>query len=476
MDYGFMRAKARAKKNKERKQQATVKERKAQRTPELIFYNNFPEKIDLYLNWSTTEAPALQLVERLQNSYFQLLSLPTGVGKTAICVRSLAILQEKLGKPLSFLLVMSRAIKEQRSWEQTILNWNDDHPDLPRLKPLMIETYDRFANILSDARSLKSLLQSLEPDTIIVLDEVHKYKNPTSKRAKQLQKLTKFKKIGLSATPLTNNLVLDGGSYLIMNRQFPNKTQFIQRTGLEQRTGEYGQFLIYDSKNRVNKHLWPYWPIFKKQLSDVILRPQIDIERLDMPKVKEIYIPLQENDSLLADVNSLSRAYKMRVFDSITDYLVELAYRIAIDSSRIQMIVDLCKKHIQPLIFYLHVAVGDAYEEALIKEGFKPQRLDGSHSIGQIDLESDQPVLVQYQAGSEGVEFKHSDCSIFAQNQYSYSLLTQARGRNVRRSMKHVVSQYTLVSEVYFDSAIVEKVNQREELSEEVLLDIAENN
>ena len=63
---------------------------------------------------------------------------------------------------------------------------------------------------------MSSLLRELTFKGIVVIDEVHGFKNPVSKRSKQLQKLGELHKIGVTATPLTNNRILDMSSYLIM--------------------------------------------------------------------------------------------------------------------------------------------------------------------------------------------------------------------------------------------------------------------
>ena len=49
---------------------------------------------------------------------------------------------------------------------------------------------------------------------------------------KQLQKFGNFKKLGLSATPLTNDVIMDSASYLIMGGYYKNKTAFMNESGL----------------------------------------------------------------------------------------------------------------------------------------------------------------------------------------------------------------------------------------------------
>ena len=405
----------------------------------------------------------------------KILVLPPGVGKTAIAVKTIAELQKSRGRKVPFVVLASRTIVDGRGWHNTILTWNHDNPD-NQLDPFMIETFDRFASILDNAKTLTQVCVALADNGIIIIDEIQNYKNPTSKRSKKLQKLSMFKKLGLSATPLTNDIVMDGASYLIMNDDFPNKTQFMRRTGLDEKVGMHGELLITDKSGHISPVLWEYYPTFLDQLSNVIFRPSVDLQNLDMPDVETTLHSLQFDDKLHEDMKSLAKAYQKRMFDSMTDYRMSMIERINSDENRLNFLIDIIRSEgvVQPLVFYTHNVVKDAIIERFEKEGITYQIVSGGNDFGSVDLKSNDPILVQYQSGSEGIEMKHSNTSIFYENQSSYRVLEQSRGRNRRRGMSHSITHHHIISPVMFDLEIFQMVNLREEISSKALDEITE--
>ena len=405
----------------------------------------------------------------------KILVLPPGVGKTAIAVKTIAELQTSRGRKVPFVVLASRTIVDGRGWHNTILTWNHDNPD-NQLDPFMIDTFDRFASILDNAKTLTQVCVALADDGIIIIDEIQNYKNPTSKRSKKLQKLSMFKKLGLSATPLTNDIVMDGASYLIMNDDFPNKTQFMRQTGLDEKVGMHGELLITDKSGHISPVLWEYYPVFLDQLSNVIFRPSVDLQNLDMPDVETTLHSLQFDDKLHEDMKSLAKAYQKRMFDSMTDYRMSMIERINSDENRLNFLIDIIRYEgvVQPLVFYTHNVVKDAIIERFEKEGITYQIVSGGNDFGSVDLKSNDPILVQYQSGSEGIEMKHSNTSIFYENQSSYRVLEQSRGRNRRRGMSHAITHHHIVSPVMFDLEIFQRVNLREEISSKALDEITE--
>ena len=388
----------------------------------------------------------------------------------------IAELQKSRGRKVPFLVLASRTIVDGRGWHNTILTWNHDNPDC-QIEPMMIETFDRFSTMLEFPKLVTQICMHLADDGIIVIDEVQNYKNQTSKRSKKLQKLSMFKKLGLSATPLTNDVVMDGGSYLIMNDDFSNKTQFMRETGLDMKVGgRFNELMIYDKSGHISPVLWEYYPTFLEKLSNVIYRPDVDLQNLDMPDVETKMHSLQFNDVLHEDMKSLAKAYQKRMFDSAIDYRMAIIERINADEDRLNEMIEIVKDEntVQPLIFYTHNAVKEAIIDRLTEEKIEYQLVSGGNSFGDVDLDKDCPILIQYQSGSEGIEMKKSNTSIFYENQTSYRVLEQARGRNRRRGMKHEIKHHHLVSPVMFDLELFQRVNKREEISNATLDEITE--
>ena len=195
-----------------------------------------------------------------------------------------------------------------------------------------------------------------------------------------------------------------------------------------------------------------------------------------MPDVETTLHSLQFDDRLHEDMKSLARAYQKRMFDSMTDYRMSMIERINSDENRLNFLIDIVRSDevVQPLVFYTHNVVKDAIIKRFEKEGISYQIVSGGNDFGAVDLNSDDPILVQYQSGSEGIEMKHSNTSIFYENQSSYRVLEQSRGRNRRRGMTHAITHHHIVSPVMFDIEIFQRVNLREEISSKALDEITE--
>lgn len=486
MDYGKLAAmkKAREKKLKSEEIKDTSVKKKTKKKEPVIDLEPLKAKrariiTEYKYDWSdkTTSENSKYLCEEFENGHrAKILVLPPGVGKTAIAVKTIAELQKSRGREVPFLVLASRTIVDGRGWHNTILTWNHDNPD-NQIEPMMIETFDRFSTMLEFPKLVTQICMHLADDGIIIIDEVQNYKNQTSKRSKKLQKLSMFKKLGLSATPLTNDVVIDGGSYLIMNDDFSNKTQFMRETGLDMKVGgRFNDLMIYDKSGHISSVLWEYYPTFLEKLSNVIYRPDVDLQNLDMPDVETKMHSLQFNDVLHEDMKSLAKAYQKRMFDSAIDYRMAIIERINADEDRLNEMIEIVKDEntVQPLIFYTHNAVKEAIIDRLTEEKIEYQLVSGGNSFGDVDLDKDCPILIQYQSGSEGIEMKKSNTSIFYENQTSYRVLEQARGRNRRRGMKHEIKHHHLVSPVMFDLELFQRVNKREEISNATLDEITE--
>ena len=491
MDYGtriaMQRARAKARRNADSAKSApTKKRRKSASAPD---YEVYPldalEKNEAFMasvsgdyDWGgSTDANAQSLIDRFDTgeSRMQLLKMPAGYGKTSTTVATLGKMQEEFARELPFVVLASPAIVKSNNWQKTIAEWNVSHPD-NKLRPAVIETYTRFSNILHDPKGLKEFISLVGSECVIVIDEVHNYKNPTSKRSKMLQKVSSFKKIGLSATPLTNNHVLDGASYLIMGGFYANKSRFMTETGLDKRLDQNFGLAIYDpDTRRVDEGIWPAYSDFKDQLSKVIFAPSVESVDSDMPNVTSHLIQIDSSEELHYDILSLGKAYRARMFDTATEFMNAVSDRVFTDENRLNALDEILDGADvrQPLIFYQHNAVRDAIAERITSQGGSYQELSGQSSIDSIDHDSDDPILIQYQAGAAGVEFKNSNTSVFYENQYSYINFTQAQGRNVRRGMSTQISHYFIVADELFDSEIFDRVRSHEEVSNEVLEDLA---
>lgn len=418
------------------------------------------------IDWDKTDISS-ELAERLlaSPSLMQMLVLGTGSGKTSIAVAAVA----KLGLP--FMVVAPPAVVGGGGWQETIASYNSCHDK--KLNPYAITTFQKFTNFIADTKMRAKFKSEFPNNGVIVIDEVHNYKSPTSKRSMKMRLLTGYKKIGLTATPLTNDIISDMCSYLIMSGRYRSKSDFIDSNNLNRFIDKFHRLNVYDSQGRIDTRLWPEYFDVREQMSDIIFSPPYKIPSDEFPELTTTVIQLPQDWSLTEDLLSISKAYDNRQFENAIDVANAMIQRICTSDMRLDKCREIVEGEgvVQPLIFFQHTAVRDA----LLKLFPKAQILDGSHHMVDIDLNRTDPILIQYRAGAEGVEFKNSNTTIFFENQYSYISLKQAVGRNVRRGSTAPVSHYMMVSSAPFDQEIFGKISQKEEVNPEELEKIVQN-
>lgn len=492
VSYGERIARQRARTKAQRDEEAAQKEQvpRTRRAPSTPTVNLYPMRDESYdampgIDWSraSTTSISSELVTRLldidEAPLGHVLNMPAGTGKTAVAVKTIGTLQERSGGHLRVALIIPPGILKKNGWQKTITSWNEAHPD-NQIDPVIIDTPTRFTRMLEDKQSLVQVAKALGTDprhSLIVIDEVHGYKSPTSKRSKHLQKLNHVRRLGLTATPLSTNIPIETGAYLIFGSYYRNKTHYMDATGLGRRVGyRPGELLVYDNNGRISTALWPEYKEVSRQRREMFHVPDVKLELADMPNVDSELIQLPYDADLESDISSLGDAYNKRMFDSATDFCLAVIERINHDETRLDKLIELVKKHEneQPLVFYQHSSVRDAIMARLDKEGIGYQEISGRTQIEDVDFDdSSKVMIIQYQAGSEGIELKKSKATVFFENQTSPLILQQTRGRNVRMGSTGDVSHYYLLANTWFDDKVFTRVEQNEELTQEILEEIA---
>lgn len=465
--YGWKRAVARMNANKKKKDSTRVKgEIKKTAPPKLNFdFMRNAGVPDHKIDWndSHTDRISSELKNHLsQSNMASILEMPKGYGKTAVSVACLGKIQEERGEKLNFVVSVTTQGLKDKSWQKHINSWNETFPD-NKLEPYLITTADYLKKAIEHKDTLEDLKANLGKDGIVVIDEVHKFKNPTGRRAKALQKLSN-KVLGISATPETNNIVSDIISYLVMAQYYPNMARAIKELNLEQYKDRYFQLSPYDKSGNIQKS-WEEKDLFFEMWGRVRFRPSniSGIEKL-LPKVHTHVVQLDYDEDLMADIRSLGYAYKNRMFDGFMSYYHEILRRIYADPKRIEKMIELISQPsaVQPLVFFEHIEIKDEVITRFEEQGISYKILDGSHKLTDKDKEDTNSVfLIQYKSGSEQIEFTKSNMTVFLENQPSYVLYDQSKGRNVRRNMEHEVEHYYLVSDIAFDKEFFQKMQDK---------------
>lgn len=475
LTYGQMAAVNRARKNEERRANTTDKKKtKSKSIPKIdwfpmTFYVSTGKFKDI-IQWDDNSEYSDEFAKRLiDKPNLQILTMPTGFGKTSVAVSTLG----KLGRP--FCIIASKAIIEGGGWQETISDYNRVHPGA-NLAPHMMTTYDKFSNILGNVKSRADFKKGFPKDGILVLDEVHNYKTPTSKRSQKLKNIPDYERMGISATPLTNDIVMDMCSYMVMAGRYRSKTFFEQCYGLDVMKDRYYRLTIYDDDGSVNTRKFPDYDKLLDEVAEVIYQPNVSISDIDMPNLTTTVLQLPVSKQLLADMRSIADAYAKQMFASASEMRLVMQERIANDDGRIVKLREIvCGENVkQPLIFFQHLTTLDAIRNMLDAEGISYQILDGRHSMKDIDRDNLSPILIQYQSGREGIEFKNSNTTVFYENQPSYMTLVQCAGRNARRGMKGVeINHYHLVSMNEYDQEVFSRVQSKVEINPRTLDELA---
>lgn len=417
----------------------------------------------------------------------QILKMPPGTGKTAVIIRTLGLLQESdfgvtkdKDEPLNIALVLPPNVYKQGSWLTTIGSYNYHHRD-NQLNLSLYTTRDKFTNLLAHPKGFVKFINEYNfaksKRSIVVIDEIHGYKNPVSKRSKQLQRLPNtVYRLGLSGTPLTNDEIIDGSSYLVMSGLYSSKTNFLKMHGLTHMFDDYKRLIVYDRNTmKVNPNLYEKYPQFLSELGQVIFTPEIvrniQPEDVGMPTLHEKTIQLDFSKQMSDNLTSLKKAYQKKMFDTYTDVYMEIVKYIHEDVDRLDKLVELVKDERvkQPLIFYKNTVVLDVIVERFKQEGIPIRIINSEHKYEEVDKEDLSPIIIQYYSGSEAIEFKHSNTTIMYQHQPSTSVLEQARKRNVRRNMFHDedITLYYIVADNFIDQAFYSRPLLRERVNED---------
>lgn len=432
------------------------------------------------LNWNDEDTVnnSNKLFEMLcsdkENKRAALFDMPPGFGKTSVAVRTMALMQENAGKEIPFVVTTTPKSINGRGFIRTIKSWNLEHPN-NKLNPLLVTSTDKFANALDHNKSLTKIVKALDPKhSLLILDEAHKYKSPTSKRSKKLHKLSAFKKLGLSATYISNDAVMDMGSYLILGDFYNSKTDFMHKTQLNQFVSKFG-LLVYDKEGRVKQDLWPQYKNVLAQYGSILYKPDVKNIDREMPNVQNKLIQLPFSEELNADMKSLKKTLESRIFDNYIDYYMSFIERLHHDKNRIDKVMEIVKdpKTKQPIIFFENIVVKETLIKTLEDEGIHNYRVMAGGSkdtFEDFDHSIDSPVLAQYTSAGESIEFKESNTTIFYQNQRSYINLYQAKGRNARRGMTHQIYHYYIIADDPTDKMLYQSVQNKKTISEETLI------
>lgn len=349
-----------------------------------------------------------ELLRKINPSY--LLASDTGTGKTIMAIYH--YLKHNNGEPL-LIVAPPQKIKEG-GWDRDI--------------KFVSEHHDLTINYKCMSYGVLNKQWDKYKGYFVVYDECHYIKNPTSQRGKAGMKLAKASTnfLLLSATPSANGWI-DTMNYFIMFGFYKNKTQFLREhaiykdlylgtrtvkvvddfTEKDELKEKYNSFSIKLGKEDC-LDLPPL--VFE----DIHFKPSKEYKEIKKDRVLEV-----DDDVVMYDTLSKLQ-HGLRYYANQKD---KLKY--------IEMLAESTEENI--VVFYNFTKEKEDLIKVMKKLKKKIYEVSGQKS--EIPTKNDwsdiknSVTIVQYQAGSAGIELQYANVVVFYSLTYSYQDYEQALGR-----------------------------------------------
>lgn len=388
-----------------------------------------------------------KLLNEIDANY--LIAADTGTGKTMMAIHH--YIRHSNGEPL--LIVAPPAKIKEGGWAREI-EFVSDHYNID------IEFDELSYGVL--ARRWKEF-----EGWFVVYDECHYIKNPTSQRGKAGIKLSQASTnfLLLSATPSSNGWE-DTIAYMIMFGHYKNKTQFLKQHAIyEDKFFGHRRFkavVDFTDKERLNE-LYQSFSIFlpKEECLDL---PGIHHEKITFKR--SIEYNMVEKDRVL-EVDG-----ELELFDTMQKLQHGLRF-YANQKDKLkytEMLAEGTEENI--IIFYNFTTEKDELVKLMKKLKKKIYEVSGQRSEipekGEWDELKNSVTIVQYQAGSAGIELQYANIVIIYTPTYSYQNHVQALGRAYRNGQTKKVTVYEYMTKNTIEEAVYAALERKEDFTEEL--------
>lgn len=364
-----------------------------------------------------------------------IMAADTGTGKTFMALAHYQ--RHAAGAPLLILAPASKIRTED--WERDITEWfgEGNEPDYE------IYSYEKFSRNPSNKQFLqgkRAIWHAYAPkydgkQYAVILDEVHRAKNPQSGIGKSVYWSAKDADfmIGLSATPLPNGWI-DFANYSKIWGFTKGITDFKQRycdivtyKGFPEIKGYWREDELMKQWQSISKKLT------KKEALDLPDRTFIGVDfKRPADYMKTMLDRRNANGDLLDTASALAHALRQTLTQPKLDYLADL--------------IEGTDENI--VIFYNYITEREAILD-LIKKKFKDRpliRQDGQkHEVprkADWDKIKRSITVSHYKSGSTGVEMTYSTQVIYFSPTYSYAEYLQSIGRVYRNGQDQKTTFY----------------------------------
>lgn len=379
-----------------------------------------------------------------------LIAADTGTGKTMMAIHHYIRFSE--GEPL--LIVVPPQKKKEGGWDRDIEFVCDKYGIEIDYEQL---SYGVLAKRWQDYKGW-----------FVVYDECHYIKNPTSQRGKAGMKLSQASThfLLLSATPSANGWI-DTINYMIMFGYYKNKTQFLKKHAIyeDMYVGRPRPVKIVSDFTDQDK-LKEIYQSFSIKLSkdEALDLPPLVFETVNFKRTKE-YKTIEKDRVLSINGEEI-------LYDSISKLQHGLRY-YANQKDKLKYSEMLAESTSENIIFFYYYQE----EKEQLKKIMKKLKKTVFEVSGQAtklpekneweDL-SNSVTLVQYMAGSAGIELQYANIVVFYTPTYSYQDYEQSLGRAYRNGQTKKVTVYRYITKDTIEQAVYGALKNKKDFTEEL--------
>lgn len=389
-----------------------------------------------------------KLLNSIEPSY--LIAADTGTGKTIMSIYH--YLKHTQGEPL--LIVVPPQKKLEGGWDRDIKMVCEHHDIEIKYEQL---SYGVLAKQWNKYKGW-----------FVVYDECHYIKNPTSQRGKAGMKLSKASThfLLLSATPNANGWI-DTINYFIMFGFYKNKTQFLKKHAIYED--------MYVGRPRPVKVVADFTDKdeLKRKYNTFAIELSKD-EALDLPPLvfEDVYFKPSKEYKIIEKDRVLEVDNELILYDSISKLQHGLRYYANQKDKLkyIEMLAESTKENI--VVFYNYTDEKEELIKIMQKLKKKIYEVSGQRSHipdkNDWDTVSNSVTIVQYRAGSAGIELQYANVVVFYSPTYSYQDYEQALGRCYRNGQDKKVTAYRFMTGDSIEMAIYGALNKKKDFNEQL--------
>lgn len=308
----------------------------------------------------------------------------------------------------------------------------------------------------------------------VVFDECHYVKMPTSQRGKSAMFLTRHSThfLLLSATPASNGWG-DTMNYFIMFGFEKNKTQFEKQYAIKEPLYRAGKPVMYGGEQMEKVVGWKQENLLKERFESFSIRLSKD-EALDLPPLvfEDIHFKKSSEYNKIKKDRVLTINDELIAYDTLPKLQHGLRY-YANQSDKLkyaEMLAEGTSENI--VIFYYYqeekeqlIKIMKKLKKKIFEVSGQATKLPDYNSRTELN---NSVTIVQYMAGSAGIELQYANVVVFYTPTYSYQDYEQALGRAYRNGQDKKTTVYRFITRGTVEKDIYDRLKEKKDFTDEL--------